>query len=132
MAGCRDGPNSSPQPISLSTVEAAGRRRWGLLILLASLLAGAVLRAWLSFHDDGIYWPDEIYQSLEPAHRLVFGYGLIAWEFVQGARSWALPVVVAAILKASPLFGGAEQRAYLIVDRLFFSAVGVPTSSATY
>ena len=39
--------------------------------------------------DDGIYWPDEIHQSLEPAHRLVFGYGLIAWEFSDGARNWA-------------------------------------------
>lgn len=132
MFGCRDVPNSSPHPMSVSTVEAAGRRRWGLLILPASLLAGAALRAWLSFHDDGIYWPDEIYQSLEPAHRLVFGYGLIAWEFVQGARSWALPGVVAAILKASALFGGTEPRTYLIVDRLFFSAVGVATAYATY
>src|SRR5260370_41077903 len=127
MAGCRDGPNSSPQPISLSTVEAAGRRRWGLLILLASLLAGAVLRAWLSFHDDGIYWPDEIYQSLEPAHRLVFGYGLIPWEFLQGARSWALPALVAGLLKGSGWFGAAGPRPYLYVVRRFFSAGGVAT-----
>ena len=31
------------------------------------------------------------YQSLEPAHRLVFGYGMLAWEFIEGARNWALP-----------------------------------------
>ncbi|HME92180.1 MAG TPA: hypothetical protein VKE49_12205 [Myxococcaceae bacterium] len=132
MLGCRDVPNSSPHPMSLSTVEAAGQRRWGSLILVASLLAGAALRAWLSLHDDGIYWPDEIYQSLEPAHRLVYGYGLIAWEFVEGARSWALPGVVAAILKASALFGGTQPRTYLLVDRLFFSAVGTATAYATY
>src|SRR4051812_12748598 len=59
--------------------------------LWVALGAGAALRIWLAWHDDGIYWPDEIYQSLEPAHRLVFGYGIVAWEFVEGARNWALP-----------------------------------------
>ena len=24
-------------------------------------------------------WPDEIFQTSEPAHRLVFGSGLVAW-----------------------------------------------------
>ena len=62
-------------------------RRIGLALLAAVLAIGAALRVWLSFHDDGIYWPDEIYGSLEPAHRLVFGPGLISWEFIEGARS---------------------------------------------
>src|ERR1700694_1797806 len=45
--------------------------------LLAAVLAlGALPRVFLALTDDGIYWPDEIYQTLEPAHRLVFGYGL--------------------------------------------------------
>lgn len=124
--------SSSSPPIQQTSSEGAGRRRWGLLVLLGSLCAGAALRAWLSFRDDGIYWPDEIYQSLEPAHRLVFGYGLVAWEFVQGARSWALPGMVAGVLKAAVLLGAAEPRQYLIVERLFFSALGVATAYATY
>src|SRR5262250_3404042 len=86
-------------PEATHSGPAEHRRGLGLALLAASLCAGFAFRAWLSFHDDGIYWPDEIYQSLEPAHRLVFGYGLIPWEFVQGARSWALPGLVAGLLK---------------------------------
>jgi hypothetical protein len=43
----------------------------------------------------GIHYPDEIMQSLEQAHRLVFGYGLVPWEFRDGARSWLLPGLLA-------------------------------------
>jgi phosphatidylinositol glycan class B len=107
-------------------------RSLGLALLAASLCAGGALRAWLSFNDDGIYWPDEIYQSLEPAHRLVFGYGLIAWEYLRGARSWALPGLVAGLLKLCVWFGATEPRQYLYVVRLFFSALGVATAYAAY
>ena len=30
--------------------------------------------------------PDEYWQSLEPAHRLAFGYGHLTWEWVAGLR----------------------------------------------
>jgi hypothetical protein len=99
----------------------------------AALLAfGAALRAWLCFHDDGIYWPDEIYQSLEPAHRLVFGYGLIPWEFRDGARNWTFPAIVAGLLKAVTLVGGEAPRSYLLGMRLVFSAVGMLTAWGIY
>ncbi len=32
--------------------------------------------------------PNEIMQYVEPPHRLVFGNGVIYWEFFCGARSW--------------------------------------------
>lgn len=101
-------------------------------LLVAALAAGAVLRAWLAFHDDGLYWPDEIYQSLEPAHRLVFGYGLVAWEFIDGARSWAFPALVAAAMKACAVLGLDAPRQYLHVVRLGFCAVGVATAWGTW
>ena len=56
-----------------------GRSRAGLALLAAILVAGGAARIWLACVDDGIYWPDEVYQSLEPAHRLVFGPGLVSW-----------------------------------------------------
>ena len=70
-----------------------------------SLLAGGAIRVWLALNDDGIYWPDESYQGFEPAHWLVFGYGLIPWEFVDGMRNWAFPGFVAALLKICQLAG---------------------------
>jgi len=61
--------------------------RWWLLLFAAAFLSRLAVPIWLP----GIYHPDEIFQSLEQAHRLVFGYGLVPWEFRVGARSWLLP-----------------------------------------
>ena len=35
--------------------------------------------------------PDEIFQSLEPAHRLLTGWGIVSWEWRDGIRSWLFP-----------------------------------------
>jgi hypothetical protein len=45
------------------------------VILIGSLAVGSAARASLALHDHGIFWGDEIHQSIEPAHRAVFGYG---------------------------------------------------------
>lgn len=41
------------------------------------------------------FQPDEFYQSLEPAHRLVYGYGYLTWEYETALRSIAHPLVFA-------------------------------------
>lgn len=41
------------------------------------------------------YFPDEIFQYLEPAHRLVFGTGIVTWEYRYGIRSWLVPLALA-------------------------------------
>lgn len=93
------------------------------LLLGFGLLAGILLRLRFAFGDDGIYWPDEVYQSLEPAHRLVFGYGLVAWEFASGARSWALPGLVAGMMKLAALARLPEPEGYLGLVRVAFVAM---------
>jgi GPI mannosyltransferase 3 len=107
-------------------------RRIGGAVLFLSLAAGAGIRAWLSFHDHGIYWPDEIYQSLEPAHRLAFGYGMVAWEFIEGARSWLLPGALAGLLKICAQLGLDSPREYLSVVRLMFSALSLLAALGSY
>jgi len=57
-----------------------------LILLIAWGLRFGAARFW-----PNIQWPDEIYQALEPAHRLVFGYGLLSWEWHEGVRSPVLP-----------------------------------------
>src|SRR3981081_4565196 len=109
------------------------RLRWiGLGILVVSLAIGGALRAWLTFHDDGMSWPDEIYMSLEPGHHLAFGYGLLPWEYVQGARTWLLPFLVAVVMKASALLGVTEAPGYLWVLRLLFSVVALATAYGAF
>src|SRR3954465_10825248 len=74
----------------------------------APLVAGGILtaapRIYLALNDHSVFWPDEIYQSIEPAHRVAFGYGLVSWEFRDGARSWLLPGLLSAVMKFAALF----------------------------
>ena len=100
-------------------------------LLSAGLVVGLVLRIWLALSDDGIYWPDEIHQSVEPAHRLVFGYGMVSWEFAEGARNWAFPGMVAGLLKVLS-FWSADPRFYMRAAKCAFGILGVVAALGTY
>lgn len=49
--------------------------------------------------------PDEVFQSLEPALRLAFGYGTVAWEWERGLRNHFVPGLFAALLKLAHWVG---------------------------
>lgn len=102
--------------------------RWALPLLTGGLLVGLVARLAFAFHDDGLLWPDEYYQSLEPAHRAVFGYGWQAWEFLEGARHWTLPGFVAAVMKLSSALGWDYLKAVEVTCCL----TGIATAGASY
>jgi GPI mannosyltransferase 3 len=74
-----------------------------------------------------IAWPDEIFQTLEQAHRLVFGYGIVPWEFRDGARSWIFPGVLAAAMELGRPFGalGHLRAAQILLGLLSIVPVGV-------
>lgn len=109
------------------------KSRAARVVLGASLLVGLVLRLVIVFGgDEGIVWPDEVYQSFEPAHRLVFGHGLVPWEFIEGARSWALPGFVAFWLKLCALFGGDSPFVYVRVVKLVFALMSVGAAWGVY
>jgi len=119
---------SAPTPPPVPPAE----RLLARTVLVLALGVGAALRVWSALTDDGIYWPDEVFQSLEPAHGLVFGYGLKAWEFIEGARNWALPALVAVLLKLSALVGLDDPRSYLGVTRSVFGLLGAATAWGSY
>lgn len=58
---------------------------------------------------------DEDFQYLEPAHRIVYGIGLVPWEFVVGIRSWILPGVLSPAFEIGKLLGGDPRIALWIV-----------------
>jgi hypothetical protein len=75
-------------------------------LALAALLVGALaLRLSLAVALPNIVWPDEIYQTLEPAHGAVFGPSVVPWEFRTGARSWVLPGFLAGAMELGRPFG---------------------------
>ena len=67
--------------------------------------------------------PDEIFQVLEPAHRLVYGYGLVTWEFQLGIRSWLMPGLVAGMMEISRILGEGPDY-YLPAVTTGLAAVG--------
>ncbi len=70
-------------------------------ILVAGILLIAFLvRLSVLLHAGGSAHPDEIFQSVEPAHYLSYGYWIKAWEWTAGIRSWLLPAVYAGLFRA--------------------------------
>lgn len=71
--------------------------------------------------------PDEHWQALEVAHRIVFGYGHLTWEWRKGIRSYFHPLVFAVLYKVLALFGLDTPWFMAHAPRLLqalFSAVG--------
>ena len=97
--------------------RARGRVRPEHLVLAGVFLVGLVLRVWYARGNYSIVFPDEFHQSTEQAHRLVYGYGLIPWEFDRGARSWAWPVLLAGPLELAKLLGLSDPSQYTDVMR---------------
>jgi hypothetical protein len=60
-----------------------------------SLGAALVVRLFIAVAFPDFYAPDEVFQYLEQAHRLVFGQGFVPWEFQVGLRSWLIPLLLA-------------------------------------
>jgi phosphatidylinositol glycan class B len=92
-------------------------------IALVVLVALAILlRLQPILVEPSAVWPDEIFQTSEPAHRLVFGSGLVAWEFQLGVRSWMLPGIIAGLMELSRIIGDGPDY-YLPVIAVGFAAL---------
>lgn len=107
-------------------------RRTGIAIVAVVLLAGGILRLWLGLRLDDVYWPDETYKTLEQAHWLVFGYGIVPWEFLEGANNWAWPGLLAVVFKVASLIGLSEPAGYVGLVRVVLAAAGVAAAYGSF
>jgi len=62
--------------------------------LAALLLLAAAIRLPLTFWPNVLH-PDEIFQCLEPAWRMLGHDGIVSWEWRYGMRGWLLPSLMA-------------------------------------
>jgi GPI mannosyltransferase 3 len=101
-------------------------------VLMSLVLLGAfALRVACGLHYTNLNHPDEIFQYIEPAHRAVFGYGIVAWEFKLGGRSWLVPGVIAGIIKAAT-FVSDDPWVYLGAIAVAMSALSLAVVWAAF
>jgi len=99
------------------------RERWLTGAGLASLVLLAVLLRLIPLvFVPSMPYPDEIFQTSEQAHRLVYGSGLIPWEFQLGVRSWLLPGIIAGLMEVSRLAGNGPDY-YIPLIAIGFAAL---------
>jgi hypothetical protein len=71
-------------------------------------------------------WGDEIFQASEQAHRLVYGSGLVPWEFQLGMRSWLLPGVIAALMEFARIGGDGPDYYIPLIAGSFAALATAP------
>lgn len=98
----------------------------GILIIIA-----LILRLGMALKFPNIFWADEIFQSLEPAHRLAFGHGIVTWEFRDGIRSWVLPGILAGVMRLTAWMGEGSTG-YLIGVNIFLSLLSLSNILVAY
>jgi GPI mannosyltransferase 3 len=103
---------------------------WPMLHALAA--TALVLRLIVAWWSERISFPDEVFQYLEQAHRLVYGYGFIPWEFRFGVRSWLLPGALAAPLEALRIMGLDRPTLYIPALKSIFTILSVCLVYANY
>ena len=86
--------------------------------LLGIILLALGMRAAILILFPTIAHPDEVFQYLEQANRLLDGRGLVPWEYEHGARSWLLPGILAGAMRIGTLFLPPPQGSIGGVDVL--------------
>jgi phosphatidylinositol glycan class B len=112
--------------------EGRGDRRAAWIALGAVAAAALALRVGVALRLPNVNYPDEIHQYLEQAHRLVFGRGIVPWEWRDGFRSWILPGLLAGAMEAGRPFGGLGplRAAQLLLSVLSLAPVVVAFATA--
>jgi len=97
--------------------------RPGALPFSAAILAFGFLLRLATLAVPHSYFPDEIFQYLEAAHRLAFGPAVVPWEYREGIRSWLVPLMLAGAMRAGNAFG--NPGAYLLAAKLLLLALSL-------
>jgi phosphatidylinositol glycan class B len=61
------------------------------------------------------YAPDELFQYIEQAHRLVFHQGFVPWEFQVGLRSWLIPLLLALPMEIAHCFSHSPLPGLVLI-----------------
>ncbi len=98
-------------------ISARGGRTW-----FWGIFAVAALLRVLAFNSFSAHHPDELIQYLEQAHRVVFGYGVVPWEFREFIRSWLMPLTLIPPMQLGEWLDPGGQL-YLVLPRAMVAAL---------
>jgi hypothetical protein len=87
---------------------------WVLLLLAVALRI-------LAFDAYSAHHQDETIQYLEQAHRIVFGYGFVPWEYRYFIRSWLIPLMLVPPMQLGEWLNPGGTL-YLILPRALVAA----------
>jgi GPI mannosyltransferase 3 len=93
--------------------------------LLTSLGLALAIRLVIAVAFPNYYAPDEVFQYLEQAHRLVYGQGYVPWEFQVGLRSWLIPLLLAAPMALAHWVTPAPQAGLMLI-RILLCLASLP------
>ncbi|XP_045504981.1 GPI mannosyltransferase 3 [Colias croceus] len=82
-----------------------------LMILIVRVASIFLVQTW--------FVPDEYWQTLEVAHKHVFGYGYLTWEWKKGIRSFLYPGIVSALYAILKFTGLDYPEAVILLPRVF-------------
>ncbi|KAF9802934.1 hypothetical protein SFRURICE_015531 [Spodoptera frugiperda] len=94
------------------------------VILFVRLLSVFLVQTW--------YVPDEYWQTLEVAHKQVFGYGALTWEWQQGIRSYLYPSVVAGLYTLLKYTGLDYPEALILLPRILQAIISTAADYSFY
>lgn len=93
--------------------------------MFSALFAIALgVRVGIALGGQFIHHPDEIFQTIEQSHRVVFGYGLVPWEYVEGIRWWGLPLFLSLPMRVASWFGGGPD-VYMPANHVVVAAISL-------
>ena len=95
------------------------------------LAAAAIIARIFAFNSYSAHAPDEIIQYLEQAHRIVFGYGVVPWEFREFIRSWLIPLMLVPPMQLGEWLDPGGQL-YLVLPRAMVAALNFAPVAAAW
>ncbi|KAI7871727.1 GPI mannosyltransferase 3 [Spinellus fusiger] len=99
------------------------------LKVLSALVVVRLLNAyWIRTYDN----PDEYWQAQEVAHRMVFGYGYLTWEWKEHIRSYIHPLLFAGVYKVLQWLSMDNTMALVVAPRLFQGLMAAVTDYNLY
>lgn len=91
-------------------------KKWHFVLIIALLI-----RIIAILLTRGAAHPDEIFQNLEPAWQMVsnFENKMVAWEWIEGVRSYFTPLIIAGIFKLGLLLN-LKSTSLVLFTRIIF------------